>query len=425
MYSQDKLVKYRAKSIIKTNPLFALGWLLFSVNNIPNLGDSLGKQVATLIMIGGGFLFLLNFSKVSLKLKNTQFILISIYAYYSILNNTINGLIDQNKIINDLAEPIRIIGFLLFFIVGLGSSAKISLKGLRIFMIIFSLISSFLLLGWLIGNFFSSNILYDLYITRGGRFSALFTSVNYVWAQTIVVISLGIFYCSHINSKKWFIPILAILISLVSLLLSGGRASIISALAGLIIIIFYNLKRNKKILKIITTIIFIILLSSLLFSQNSQIANRFDRTVNRIDEFIVAIQGGNLNQVDAYQGRTNHWSQSWDEINERLAFGHGSNKTGIGVLDNTYLMSLYRYGIVGLFLEILIYFSFLWLCVKQLRFNLFYSLPLAFLLAYLISGIATSPFYELKTPYLLAFLMGWFSSASPYIESRTTKTIKT
>lgn len=84
-------------------------------------------------------------------------------------------------------------------------------------------------------------------------------------------------------------------------------------------------------------------------------------------------------------------------------------------MDNSFLMSIYRYGIIGLFLEFMIYLSFLYLCFKRVRSNNFYALPIAFMCVYLITGIPANNFYELKTPYILAFMIGWFSSVSPQI----------
>ena len=88
-------------------------------------------------------------------------------------------------------------------------------------------------------------------------------------------------------------------------------------------------------------------------------------------------------------------------------------KSEITITDNSYLMSLYRYGILGLSIELLILGFFLTLtakkCFSGYSFSV-YVLPLIFTAANLFSSFFANNMYELKLPYIQFLLIGYFSS---------------
>lgn len=396
----------------KLNPLIGLGLLLFFANTFPWLGEEAGKQAATLAMISAGGGLLLIFRARSISLNNLPFgflILYTIYVNVIIFVQIFLG--GGNIIFNDLAEPLRVLGLLIFFILGAASSFNIRYFNLRVFFTFFLIISGWMILGWIIGGGFQSGI-FHLYITRDGRFSGLMASVNYVWVPSVIMVVLALLYYDNKIIRKWLLILGVIILSMISILLSGSRTGIAGFLLALIVFFIFCGKKGRR--KLVLVGLFCIGAVILLYnSMPDQFVSTFDRTAGRIVELTVAIQHRDLTEVEAFNTRLSIWESHWEVIEENLVFGHGSGKAGIRILDNNYLMTIYRYGIVGLILESMIYLSFLIVCFKNVRNYPVYSLPICFIAVYFISGVSSSPFYELKTPYVLAFLIGWFSSVSP------------
>jgi len=411
----------------KLNPLFILGLLLFFINNIPGLGGAFGQQLPPMLMIGLGLFLLIIFMPKAVSLNNTTFFFIFIYGFYVIINNLLQGYVSSNQlVINDFAEPIRVLGLLTFFSLGASCYSLVKKRDLELFLNIYLIISLLLLLGWIFGWIFSLGI-FDFYITRGGRYSGLLASVNYVWVSSVLSVGIVVLYYNNtdVNFKYLLTLLLIIFVSLVSIILSGGRASILGFLLASIILVLFSGKKARRLSYSILSVIVVSLLLLMAHFQEGSFFPQFERTVSRMGELIIAIQYVDLTQVAAFEARVNMWQRAWGHINERFLFGHGSSKAGIRVIDNTYLMSLYRYGLIGLLLELMIYFSFLILAIKKAFKNNMYLLPIAFVLAYFISGITSSPFYELKTPYILTFLMGWFTAVEPKFEQNFKKTFET
>lgn len=406
-------------SVDKLNPLLILGLLLFFINNVPGLGGNIGRQAPTVLMIIIGAFLLVFYMPKSISLKSAPFFFLFIYGFYVIANNLIHGYIDSNQlIINDFAEPLRVLGVLLFFILGASCYSLIKRKDLRFFLNLYLIISLLLILGWVLGRAFSFG-LFDFYITRGGRYSGILASVNYVWVSSIIFIGIVIVHYNNVqlNKRDLLIFILVIFVSIISILLSGGRASILGFLLGTMLLVLFCGKKARSVTLLFISVL-VIFLSILIYFFSGNIFSQLERTFSRMEELYIALQNIDIGQVAAFDARLHMWERAWVQINESLMFGHGSRKAGIRVIDNTYLMTLYRYGIVGLFLEIMIYFSFLIIAVKKVAKNNLYLLPIAFIVAYFVTGFTSSPFYELKTPYILSFLIGWFTTVEPKFQQK-------
>lgn len=70
-------------------------------------------------------------------------------------------------------------------------------------------------------------------------------------------------------------------------------------------------------------------------------------------KYIFSVQPMEIKNLNA---RFNLWERAYkNEILPHFIIGQGSAKSMITIIDNSFLMSLYRYGILGLLLEFAIY----------------------------------------------------------------------
>jgi O-antigen ligase len=124
----------------------------------------------------------------------------------------------------------------------------------------------------------------------------------------------------------------------------------------------------------------------------------------------MSLELSNLLEVPTLSKRFLMWDAAWTDISNRLIIGHGSNKTGLTILDNSYLMSIYRYGVIGLFLELSLYALIIRNCIRDNSSDWVAGLTLIFLSAFLVAGTTATVFYELKLPYIFMLLAGALSA---------------
>ncbi|MCG5534297.1 O-antigen ligase family protein, partial [Halorhodospira sp. 9621] len=381
------------------------------INNIPFLtGENTGKQLATVGLIGCALIILL-FFRPHLTLKGAIPFFFFAYLAYTTAVNYFVGLFNEPPLVfRDFADPVRIAGLLIFLLLGAASSLQVQPRHLRIFLYFYIGVTFALLFEWILSTPLVPHF-FDLYITRGGRFSHTMTSVNYVWVTSLL--ALWAAFLLLLKREGLFdLPVisLTLALSILSLTLSGGRSAIVGFVAAFFVLLYFFLRHTepRRLVAIFLSFALLITFSFAVFDLAV-----LERSINRLNELFSLLQVRNPAEVPALDARIAHWQTTWPIINDRLVFGHGSARAGTDIFDNTYLMTLYRYGLIGLALECLIFISMLGIAISRFHSHPGAPLALAFLLALLLNGITSTPMHELKTPYIFAFLAGWLCVTSP------------
>lgn len=412
----------RALGNNKINPLLPIGLVIFSFNQAPFASGALAKQLATLAMIFLAVSILAWCHKTKFTLRPAPVIILLIFCCYMLVVVLVSGIIGQDFIIRDLAELARIFGLMVFLVLGCMSYQRVQIRHINIFVMIFLVVSVIYIAHWILGGVLPT-FLWELYISRGGRFSGFSASVNYAWVVVPVVLMLVIYSSKNSALSKWMLLPAVIVVSLLIVILSGSRSGALSLLLG---ILFFILIASANAIRSFWYMALTVIMLLIVFNVVGYFET-FDRFIRRFSDLENAILAFDLLLVPAFDARFISWEIKLTEIDltgYAFLFGHGSAKTGITIWDNTYLTTLYRYGVLGLFIELVFYISLLAACLKRLRHNRLVSILIVFLIAYLISGVVANPFYELKTPYLLAFLTGWLSQVPRSSGNVTLMTLK-
>jgi O-antigen ligase len=350
-------------------------------------GD-LGKQLSVLLLIATAFV-------VAYRLRltfrfNLLAFLILLFALYQIINVLLNPIFNLAGSFRDLAEVVRILGCLLFFLIGQNfyrNSDNISEAQLAVVSILLlSLLGSFYL-GFL-------QFPFSIYHTRGARFSGIATSVNYVFSS-ILFIGLLLITKGYTGRRLllYFIPFIFSFI----IIFSGSRTSLGVVLLALVVGLVPG-QPPKRVAFSVLGGLFVGYLTLMILEDSGYLKRLL------IYFQLIANLDFDISSYSTLAKRLTHWSESSDTILERVYFGHGGSKAVLRILDNSYLMTTLRYGLVGLILELTIYATSLFLIFRKFgNLKWFY---VAFIIAHLISGITTSFAYELRVPYILYFVLG-------------------
>ena len=364
-------------NFINLTPIFLVMWpsALFSGN--------VGKQLAAGTLIVFGMTILSKF-KIYIK-KDSVSLLILIYFTYCISNILINPLTHDAGSIRDYLEIIRLIGCIIFFLLGY----KIGFDRSKDSHIYFLLIILLLLeLAFIFDLRFYP---LSMYITRESRFSGFAIGVNYVFSIFLFCL-LMIKIKSKNQSQNLFFFFLIVMT--IFLILSGSRTSLIIFLITLLFL------SKLKISYLFNLRFLIFCFLAFFFIRYFEQFDSFNRIEIYVQPFI------NLSfDIESYPTllkRFLMWEAKLPLIHERIIFGYGGAKEVLRIIDNSYLMTLLRYGVVGLSLEILLYLTMIRISFKSDHRLLF----ILYILGHLISGVTTSFLYELKTPYLLFYLFG-------------------
>ncbi len=370
-------------------------------------GTDLSKQVSLILLLMTGSFLLCSLKKIKFDLV---FALLFSYALFCFLNTVAKqGLIEGSVLINDIFESIRVVFIAFFYLYGFNliRNNKSQLFESSLYWKLVLLFSALVMVSFILKNS-SFGVLSSFYNSKAHRFSGLMPGINYVWFPLAVITGFGmLLYQRHAFSKIWFI--LATIVILGSLVLSASFTSIICFFTFLFLMmaLFYFNKYGIRAFFIVIVAIFIsgvfgfALLNYLL-----------DNSIGFSGKFrllLVFIENGDLSSFSSLSKRFDVWSYVFELINEKPLTGYGSSKSGVRYTDNSYVMTLYRYGIIGLLLEISVYLSLIFLFLKRFvnKENvLLSSFAISLIVAYLISGITANSFYELKLPYVFFTFIG-------------------
>lgn len=414
------------KKVQKTELFFFLltiiiFWPNYFINNtIAN------KRVST-ISLASLFLVLLIILLLRYKIKNhilnANWFLTLLFVYI-LMNIYINQIYLIGGVsIRDFAEIGKISGVFLFFYVGNILSSNVDIKYLFKFACNISYIYMVIIISRFLNITIINKIYFLFYHQNVARFGGTWSGLNYIWIVPLllIIINLVILEKCAIKFKVFFSLIISVFVIIATIALSGSRTSLVVIIVSLITAIllqwYYlrriNIKKNmglklnrRKKIYVLLLLIFVFIL---IYNVNIYL-NKF--VINKYSE-LKYIFSGQITEIKSFNARYNWWKEVYkNEILPHFIIGQGSAKSMITITDNSFLMSLYRYGIIGLLLEFAIYISLFLKYIKYIKEedSEIYLIPIILLFAYLISCIPANSFYELKLPYFLFFIFGFFNN---------------
>lgn len=358
-------------------PALLLIWPSALVN-----GD-IGKQLAagSLVCI----MFVTLFINPILLKKDLIGLVFAIFFIYLVLNLLINPLTHGNGSFHDFVELVRITGCITALFLGFSFGLS-HLKPIHIYIIL-----TFLLiieLGFVLDIF---SFPFNLYSTRTARFSGLAIGVNYVFT-TVLFLMVILVYQRSLISK--YLYSYSILVLIVAIGLSGSRTSmIITAMA----ILLYNMDKFMNLFKVRNLFILILIFVGWDYLGNIESIRRIMKMI----DVLLTLQF-TLEDFPTLLKRFLMWEQYMPLLLDRVYLGYGGAKDVLRIIDNSYLMTVLRYGLVGILLESIIYIIMLLSCFKVRHGTVLAT----FIMCYLVSGITTSFMYELRAPYILFYVFG-------------------
>jgi len=413
------------KKVQKTGLFFfLLTIIIFWPNYFINITIA-NKRISTISLAA---LFLILLIILLLRYKTKNHILnanwfLTFLVVYILINIYINQIYLIGGVsIRDFAEIGRISGVLLFFYMGNILSSNVEIKYLFKFACTISYLYLVILVGRLLNVTMINKIYFLFYHKNLARFGGTWSGLNYIWIIPLLLLTINLLVLDKCKIK--FKILINLLIStfviVVTILLSGSRTSLVVFIASLMIALllrwYYfrrinikknlNLKLNRRKMYILLLLIFVFIL---IYNANTYMSKFL---VNKFNE-LKCIFTGQATEIKNLNVRFNLWERVYkNEILPYFIFGQGSAKSMITITDNSFLMSLYRYGILGLLLEFSIYISLFLRYIKYIKEedSEIYLIPIILLFAYLISCIPANSFYELKLPYFLFFIFGFFNN---------------
>jgi len=254
----------------------------------------------------------------------------------------------------------------------------------------------------------SLGILSSFYNSKEHRFSGLMPGINYAWFPLVVLIGFGTaLYQRQTFSKIWFL--LACMVVLVTLMLSASFTSIICFFSFIFIfmgLLSFNRYGVCAIVVMACAILICGLAGFVLLEYIIKNSIGFSGKFVLLMDFI---EDGDTSSFSSLNKRFDVWQYALTLINEKPLTGYGANKSGLRYTDNTYVMTIYRYGLIGLMFEISVYISLMYLFLKRFlnKENILLSaFSISIIVAYLISGFTANSFYELKLPYVFFTVIG-------------------
>lgn len=394
---------------------FFLNFLWFTLLSFPVLllGKAnivLSKRISAIVYLLYIASLLISFSP-KIKYNNIVTKVLTILSLYIFIDIFIKQAIILNDItFRDFAEIIRIFGIIFSYLLGLTLYNRYSvyINSRKILIAILSLQLLLSISFILHGPFY---ILNNFYTTASHRFSGIMPGINYTW------VGVGITYFLFLDAqskfqitknKKIIYLIITISITGFETLLSVSYTSIIIFIILTFTLFISTIKINIRnviiyALTFITLIIMIIKMMSFIGQHDlffiSKLSHVHDFEINH-----------SLETFSSLQKRQETWKYILSTYRQFPLTGYGSGKNILSYTDNTYLMSFFRYGILGLLMEFTIYFLLLLRFKRKLKLtgNFIFLFMISFIICYLIAGSVENVFYELRTPYVAFLLFGYY-----------------
>lgn len=391
----------------KTAAILSLLVLLAFPITSPFLTGPASLHLVVLAYIGTGGLLLVAYSQYVRFSQHSwplwaPLLLAVAYIGMHLTISTFFGVTGSN--FQDLNEVARVIGIIIFFLLGVLIGETITPNAVKTVLVVLGLLLTYLLMAWVAEPLRTP--LFDLYITRGGRFSGLGFGVNYVWAHSLVLFGLLLYLWASDKKAGVFLGGWLVLIIVANALLSGSRTSLLVLLLPVLYLLFAF--GSQKLLR--GLLVGLIVLGGIFmaseFAGFALFDGHFDRTLSRIDEVVAGYQARDMRYIPALDVRFEEFYDRMKVISEKPIVGHGLNRGVEPFFHNSFQRTAYRYGVLGLLIELLIYLLALPVLFRIARRQRMAAVAAAFILAYLPAGSVSLVWYELRVPYLLSALLG-------------------
>lgn len=319
--------------------------LMFRPSPTLLLGPVIGLRMMDLILLIFLLVYIFYKRSESYKIDNTTLILMIMLVSQCI--SMFFSIFYHEVLIEDLFEIFRPVLYVVTYIVIKKYYTFTSLN------YVYTAIFFTLLLGFIeLHNFFNlENVLKYLYDhtksraidSTSWRIVGSFYNPNYFGYYLALIVNLSLIMVLFQVRTKYSLFIFSF--SLYLLFFTGSRTALISVGVGLLItIVLYLLKHTgiKVYKKLI--ILFCILSFTLFIAPN--IIEYLNQNFKRFNDF--------ENISHNFYTRVAVWDYSLQWIKERPLFGNGPGKAIIESFDNNYIIILFRYGIVGLIIFLLL-----------------------------------------------------------------------
>lgn len=322
------------------------------------------KSVADFIIIVNFLISLVLAYRSHLKFKNTHKFLILALLY--ILMNVLAALGSLNWLSSVLAGLVINLRYVLVFVTvlilgNLDQNLRVKLiklaKKLGLWVLGFALIQVILLPADFLINFGYSNSTIAPYHTIDQnpdyiRINSTLRGPNPLGAFAMIVSSLALVDFYHHKTTKLFrnSSLLVILSSLI-LFFSHSRSAWLAAFLSAVVIIVFCFKNHRR--KVLVSLLAVLALGLALLAM---VAIKHDQTVLRekFEHFILHDSSKTV-QISSNQEHLNSLQNTWQRVEERWLWGHGTGSGGSAsllrsennIIENQFLLVWYELGIVG------------------------------------------------------------------------------
>jgi O-antigen ligase len=316
----------------------------------------------------------------------------SLLLLLSVLLSNVAGNLSYNSIIiDDLIDVFRPVIFFGCIAIGLSCSRKLSSIEFSDFLIItFLALTVFLAFSWLV----DLPLVNDLYNSQGHRFSGLTASINYVWAPFVIVYC--IWLLSAGPSRRPTLSLFFCGIFFFAVIFSGSRTGFLIYVIFLLFFAFRRLDLFRIIIVAIGVVLMVFILQALVEYEIG--------FVGRSRKILELMMTGDLESFGGDNDRWAVWSYALNNyIYENFIFGVGGGKSIMRFLDSQYLLSLFRYGIFGVIIEL----CFIVFLASRLLANRLTRHPfLLFFSCLAVASVTSIPLYETQLVFLIPLFYG-------------------
>ncbi len=381
--------------------IFILGIFLFPgikfINAFPSL--SIDDLILPFLLI-----FVLIKFKIDYKIKNYLTILvfilfsISISLLFNINKNNINDLFEIYKLLKHM------IIFLFFYLYydekftyyQLSKIIKISF----VLVVVFNLLHLLNLFNFneIIMKFYAGDELYKTLLSEISMFNKikrLYGTMGNPNNNSILFSFFLIYFYSLFQIRKSLTNLFFIFVSFLLFLLSNSRTTFLALILAFSFYFFIIKKDFKLKIAFIFILFFIFIL--LLYTDYFL----YLKSLVTID----------LKSTGSYKKRIEIWVHLLNLIKDSPIIGFGPNKNYFYedniYSENGYILYLYRYGFIGLFINILLILYPIYLSLKNRKGNL-YIILLLFYIVLLFTSLTNNPTFNNKINCIIALLNGIF-----------------
>lgn len=249
------------------------------------------------------------------------------------------------------------------------------------------------------------------------RITGTFANPNtFAWFILQLLIVIYLLEKRNIRKITW------IFLGLLLLLLSGSRSFFLLLPLVIIVIHFLSTKKNIYfwIFKIPMYVLFIILSVIGIY----RFLERFGEIFPYLGQLIKFFESGNLREINSFDTRISMWKNGIDKLDSGINWIFGLGPASVKVIDNDYLYALTNYGVLGLFI-ILLMIIIIFVYFSRISSDFLRVIGQQYIILTLIIGLQFETFSGWNYPLLLMFYtglaIGWKNKENIYIDNKEVK----